>query len=146
MTCFYICLSKISFFHIYITCTKSFYKLYSNFPIFTVLSKLLSMLLYNKIYHNWDYSSLPKTHEQRYSSAHKETIVTSNNSTKVVTKSNPTERCPKSTQYTRRKTPTLTCKSNDRLEVITLKSQVSISALPGIHRIPLEASPMETSR
>ena len=65
MTCFDICLSQISFLQIYITYIKSFYKLHSNFLIFTVLSKLLSILLYTKIYHKLDYSSLRKTHEQR---------------------------------------------------------------------------------
>ena len=47
------------------TYTKSFYKLYSNFSIFTVTNKLLSILLYNKKYHDWDHSSLGKAHEQR---------------------------------------------------------------------------------
>ena len=51
-------------FDIYITYTKSVYKLYSNFPTFTVLNNLFSILLYYKIYHNWDCSSLHKTHEQ----------------------------------------------------------------------------------
>ena len=86
MTHFEVCLSQISFLHIYITYTKSFYKLHLNFSIFTVLNKLLSMLLYDKIYHNWDYSSLRKTHEQRWSSTHtKGTIMTSNNITEAVT-------------------------------------------------------------
>ena len=61
---FDICFSQISF-YIYITYTKSFCKLYFNFLFFTVLNKLLSILLYNEIYHNWNYSSLHKTHEQR---------------------------------------------------------------------------------
>ena len=51
-------------FYIYIIYVKSFYKLYSNFSVFNVLNKLLSILLFNKIYHNWDYSSLRKTHER----------------------------------------------------------------------------------
>ena len=42
MTRFNICLSQISFLHIYITYTKSFYKLYySNFSIFTVLKQIV---------------------------------------------------------------------------------------------------------
>ena len=42
---FDICLSQISFLHIYITYTKSFYKSYSSFLVFTVLNKSLSILL-----------------------------------------------------------------------------------------------------
>ena len=41
MTRFDICLSQVLFLHIYITYTKSFYKLfYSNFSIFTVLKQI----------------------------------------------------------------------------------------------------------
>ena len=53
----------------YILCLSSFCEIlyiYINYiPMFAVLNKFLSVLLYTKIYHNWDYSSLRKTHEQR---------------------------------------------------------------------------------
>ena len=39
--------------------------LFINFiQFFPVKNKLLSILLYNKKYHDWDYSTLCKTHEQ----------------------------------------------------------------------------------
>ena len=52
-------------FYIYITYTKSFFKIYFIFSTFTILIKLISIILYHKIYHNWSYSLLHKTHEQR---------------------------------------------------------------------------------
>ena len=48
--------------YIYLAYTKSFYKLYSNFYS---IKQITFNILYNKIYHNWDYSSLRKTHEER---------------------------------------------------------------------------------
>ena len=73
----------------------------------------------------------------------KETIMISNNSQKQSPKSNPTERSPKSTQHTRRKSPTLTCKSSESQEAITLKSQVCIGVPPRIRRILSEHSSQE---
>ena len=68
----------------------------------------------------------------------KETIMTSNNITEAVTQKQSTERCLKSTEHTRRETPTPTCKSSESQEAITLKSQVPIGAVPGTHRTSRE--------
>ena len=63
----------------------------------------------------------------------KETIMTSNNTTEAVIQNESTERCLKSTERTRRETPTPTCKSSESQEAITLESQVPIGALLGTH-------------
>ena len=71
----------------------------------------------------------------------KEAIMTSNNITEAITQKQSTERYLKSTGNNRRETPTPTCKSSESQEAITLKSQVSIGALPGIQRASQEHPP-----
>ena len=72
---------------------------------------------------------------------HIKKTMTSNIFTEAVPQSNPMERCPKSTQHTRRKTPMLACKSSESQEAIILKSKVCMGALSKIHPIPLEKPP-----
>ena len=74
----------------------------------------------------------------------KETIKTYNNFTEAATQKHPNGKYPersKSTQHTRKKAPTSTCKSSKSQEAIILKSHVCIGALPRIHRISLEHPP-----
>ena len=71
----------------------------------------------------------------------KETIMTSDNITEAVIQKLSTERCLKSTEHTRRESPTPTYKSSESQDAITLKSQVPIGALPGTHRTSQEYPP-----
>ena len=81
--------------NIYITYTKSFYKLHSSFSIFTVLKKLLSILLYDKKYSGTIPNYVKHINHVKVVHTKKKTIMTINSFTEVVTQSNPTERCPK---------------------------------------------------
>ena len=136
MTHFNICLSQISFLHIYITYTRPFYILI--FQFLKYQNKLLSILLHNKYITVGTVPHYAK-HMNNIKVVHtKETIMTSNNNTKGVTQKQSTERCLKNTEQARRETPSPTCKPIESQEAITLKSQVPIGALPGTHRTSQE--------
>ena len=126
ITCF-----EMTRFDIYITHTKPVYKLYSNFPTFSVLN---SFQYYYRIKYVTKHTSNVKVVHK------KETIMLSSNITEAVTQKQSTERCPKSTEHTRKETTTSFCKFSESQVAITLKSQVPIGALPGIHSTSLEHS------
>ena len=109
VSCSYLCLSiylsiylfQISF-YFYITYTKSFHKVYSNLKIFTVTKKLLLILLYNKENITTGTTRHYLKHMNNVKFIHtKETILISF-LLKQSPKSNSTEICYKSTQYTQR--------------------------------------------
>ena len=135
----YIACFEITRFNIYITHTKSVYKLYSNFPTFTVLNSF-------QYYYTIKYVTIGTVphytkHTSNVKVVHKkETIMLSNNITEAVTQKQSTERCPKSTEHTRKEITTSFCKFSEYQVAITLKSQVPIGALPGIHSTSLEHS------
>ena len=71
----------------------------------------------------------------------KETIMKNNKITEAATEKQSAERCLKSTEHTRRETPTPTCKSSESQEAITLRSQIPIGTLSGAHRTSQEHPP-----